>query len=551
MARQTFRLNLGSAEFPFLSSTYGRSIVYPQQDMHYIRPNAFSGSEADKNIGIPQLIFCENVMPTSYGWRSIDYIVSIQNTGVADFDQAFYVRDAGEARTLFVPGISSTTCKRYTYDASANLWSSSAKTVPAGSKCTVASLKSRTFVHVEFDDEFWEWNAGWSNVTLTALTPANIKGLVAAVSYLIAYDYNTIYWSSTTDPTDFTPSLTTGAGSQRVLEVKGRIVVCYPTANGFVIYTTSNVVLAKYSGNTRFPWVYKEIQNSAGIEDQEQATPQGNGQNLYVNSTNGMMLMSPLKAEQEFPTLNEFFAARQIEQYNTATKNIDLVQLVNKPLTKIEFVANRWLVISYGKVSLTHALIYDAALKRWGKLRIDHIDCFEFFGNAGTSGSTIALTWAQVAGTWVQQVNTWAQYGSIISGGSASLTIPYRSLGFLRADGQVKVVNFERAVVSDSAILVIGRIQFLRDKLWEIHEVEAESMEVSDATQPQTKMCIWTSFDGLNYPSKIYPYRVPRAAGTKTQKWNSRITGINHALAFEGNFDLNSVIARGKIAGSR
>src|SRR5258706_2975935 len=159
MAQQIFRLNLRSADFPFLSGLYGRTIVYPQQDMHYIRPNAFSGVDADSNIGIPQMMFCENVMPTTYGYESIDYALTIQGLGGATlFDQAFYLRDASENRTLFVPGISNgTTAKRYTYDAATNTWNNSDKTVPAGAKVTVANLKARTFIHAEFDDEFWEW----------------------------------------------------------------------------------------------------------------------------------------------------------------------------------------------------------------------------------------------------------------------------------------------------------------------------------------------------------------------------------------------------------
>lgn len=546
MSRQTFRLNLTSAEFPFLSGIYGRSIVYPQQDMHYIRPNAFTGTEADKNIGIPQMIFCENVMPASYGLQSVDYVLAVQPTAVSDFDQGLYLRDAAENRTLFVPGILGTTCKRYTYDAGTNIWSSSSKTVPAGGRCTVASLKSRTFVHVEFDDEFWEWTGAWANVTLTGLTAANIKGLVAANAYLIAYDHNTIYWSSTLDPVDFVPSLITGAGSQRILANKGRIVICYPTDDGFVIYTTTNTIVARYSNNTRFPWVYKEVKNSAGIADLEHATPQGDGGNLYVYTTNGMMLYGPTKAEQAFPTLNEFLGCRQLEQYNAITKAIDLIVLDTNPLVKIEFVANRWLVISYGKTSLTHALIFDAALKRWGKLRIDHVDCFEFFGNAGTAGSVASLKWSQLAGTWAQQNNTWFEYGYIISGGSASLTVPYRSLAFLKADGSVRVVNFDNNAVNDASVLLVGKIQFLRDRLWTISEVEAEGM----GTEAWTKMSIWSSRDGLNFNSKIYPYKAKDSSG-KFQHWQAMVTAKNHSLMFEGNFNLYTVVARGLAAGKR
>jgi hypothetical protein len=557
VARQTFRLNLGSANFPFLSDLYGQSIVFPQQDMHYIRPNAFSGAEADTNIGIPQIIFCENVFPTTYGFQSVAFDVAIQNTNHADFDEAFYLRDAGEARTLFVPGINGIDCNRYTYDQVANIWSISYKAVPSGAKCTVANLKSRTFVHAAFDDEFWEWTGAWGNVTLTGLTPANMQGLVAANAYLIAYDYNTVYWSSTTDPTDFVPSLISGAGSQRILANKGRIVICRPIEDGYIIYTTENVIIAKYSGNTRFPWIFREIKNSGGTADPEHTCPDGDESQIYHYSTDGMALIQATKAKKDFAAVDEFLGCRKIESFNAVTNNIDITYLTDKPRVKITFIASRWLVISYGAVTLTHAVVYDTVLKRWGKVRIDHVDCFEFSGNPGTVGSTTSLTWAQLPGTWAQQNNTWAEYGSIISGGSGSLNVPYRSLAFLRADGQVKVVDFDFNNLNDISYLLLGRVQFLRDRLWTIQEVWAETVD-RPLTVPQNSFEIWSTYDGRSYASKIIPWREKikiisaNAQGAdKIAHWKARKTAKSHSLFFKGNFNLDSVAARGILGGKR
>lgn len=546
MARQTFRLNLSSSEFPFLSGQYGRSIVFPQQDMHYIRPNAFTGTEADKNIGIPQMIFCENVMPTANGYQSISYLFPIQGTIHVDFDQAFYLRDASENSTLFVPGVNGTSCQRYTYDQVANVWSASNKVVPSGAKCTVANLKSRTFVKSAFHTELWEWTGAWSNAAVPALVLANIQGVVAANSYLVAYDYNTIYWSSTLDPLDFLPSLVTGAGSQRILAAKGRIIVCYPIEDGFIVHTTKNAVIAKYSGNARFPWTFKEIKNSQGLANQEHATPEGDGLNQYVWTTSGLMTYGPIRGDQIFPALSEFLGERRIELYNAATKAIDVLDLVDSPVVKIDYIGARYLCISYGQaLPMTHCVIFDAALKRWGKCRINHVDVFAFNGNAGTAGASTALTWAQLPGSWAQQNNTWFEYGAIISGGAASLNIPYRILGFLGADGSIKVASFDWSDTTDVAVMHIGRLQFLRNNLWTLHEIDAEVVN----TEPQTKMAILTSLDGANPLPAVYPYRMPSIG--KQQSWRAKVTGINHTLRFEGNFNLNSIVARGTIDGTR
>lgn len=550
MATSKVRCNLLAADFPLLSGLYGKSVVVAQNDMHYVRPNAFTGSEADKNIGIPQNIFCENVLPSSYGLQSIAFDAAVVGGVVAqtDFDQAFYLRDVSEARTLFVPGISGTNCKRYTYDQATKTWVNSTKTVPAGSKCTVSSLKKRTFVHVEFDDEFWEWNAAWSNIVFTGLTAANIKGILASSGYNICYDYDTIYWSSVTDPVDFVPSLATGAGSEKPLDVKGRIVVCYPTDSGFLIHTTSNVVSVRYSGNIRFPWVYKEIKNSSGISDQEQTTPDGEAATLYTFSNDGLMQISTTKADQVFPAISEFLACRLIESWNAVTKTIDKITLTDRPVTKVDFIGNRWLVISYGAVALTHALVYDSALKRWGKVRVDHVDAFEFQGNPGTPGSTASLAWANLAGAWVSQNVAWASYGLVISGGTASFTFPYKSLAFLQANGTVQVANFDYMDTRGLGVLYLGRVQFVRNHLTELLEIEAEGMK----DEAQNALAVITTFptERMVAPTVTYVYRMPKLSGSEFTKWQTWLTGVNHTLRFEGNFRLATVEVRGKDGGS-
>lgn len=546
MSRQTFRLNLLASEFPLVSDNYGRSIVLPQQDMHYVRPNAFTGSEADRNIGIPQLIFCENVMPASWGLQSIGYTLAVNSAGVGDFDDAIYLRDATDNRTLFSPGVTGVNAKRYTYNATTQVWSTSPIVVPSGAKCTVANIKTRTIVKFAFDTSFYEWTGVWAAFVIPALVPANILGVVAANAYLICYDRNTIYWSATNDITDFVPSLVTGAGSQRALSIKGDIRLCLPIDDGFIIYTTLNVVVAKYSGNTRFPWVYKEVKNSAGLLENGHACAAGENNNYYQYSTNGLMLNSLTKSEQKFTPVNEFLGQRYFETWNPATRSMASVALDRVPNVRIQFVANRWLVISYGNaVNMSFALIWDSALQRWGKLKISHVDCFEYFGDTGSTGTTQTVTWAQLVGTWAQQIGPWSDYGSLTVGGASSLTVPYKSLAFLQADGAVRVVNFDRANINDDSVAIIGKIQFQRNNLFEMHEVLVEGM----GNELQSKLLVQSCIDGYNVSSSIYPSKTSSAG--KFQKWNMKLCAINHNLVFTGNFDFKTIIAWGKQAGKR
>lgn len=543
MSRQTYRANLSASEFPLLMDLRGRTISVPTQgDTHYIRPNGFSGLEADKDIGIPQIIFCENVVPFSAGFQSVDYTVPIQPIAANDFDQMFYLRDVNENRTMFVPAGG----KCYIYNTSTNLWVSVPKTVPAGSICSVANVKQRTFVHFSGNANFYEWTLGaLSNVTLAGLTPANIRGLTSANSYLVAWDYDTVYWSSTITPTDFVPSLATGAGSQKVLALKGRIVYCKQTEEGFVIYTTTSAIYARYSGNIRFPWVFAEIKGASGIGFPDDACDDSDGTSIYVNTNDGLMSFDRIKANDVFPTVSEFLACGMLEQYNYSTKTVDVVTYVGRPKTKISFIASRWLVISYGTTAImSHALIYDTSLKRWGKLRINHVDCFEYFGDTSNSSGD-AVAWVNLVGAWQQQPKAWAAYGTVQSGGVASSTTPYKSIGFLGADGKISVVDFQFTTTSDVGILYLGRFQFVRARLATLIDVEAEGQD--DGIN--SKLAILTSYDGKNVDKTTYPLKTKAKNGLS--KWQMRLTGVNHVLRFEGNFQLNTVQLRTLLNGER
>jgi hypothetical protein len=81
-------------------------------------------------------------------------------------------------------------------------------------------------------------------VTLTGLVAADILGVVGVSGYLIAWTKSVIAWSSLLSPTDFTPSLATGAGGGSVQGARGDIVVCLAHTVGFVVYTNQNAVAA-------------------------------------------------------------------------------------------------------------------------------------------------------------------------------------------------------------------------------------------------------------------------------------------------------------------
>lgn len=544
MARQTFRANLGSADFPLISDHYGQTVVVGKQDIHYIRPNSFSGSLADKNIGIPQIIFAENVMPFANGYQSISYTMPIAAGAFTDADKAMYLKDASEAKTLFVPAGGQ--CR--IYNSNTATWGSDPKTVPAGSFCSIAYLKGRTFVHFSEGTDFYEWDgSALPAATVSGLTPANILGIVSANSYLIAWDGDTIYWSSTLDPLDFVPSLSTGAGSEKPLGLRGQIKYCKPSVDGFIIYCESGAHYARYSNNIRFPWNFSPIPGSSGVRGDDTICDEVHETKTYLYGSDGLMSIDRTKAQLVFPTVTEFLAGiKRLEQYNSVTKVIETIEYTGALLVKLAFLGKRWLVISYGINDYTHALIYDVILERWGKVKITHVDAFEFFGSGGTGGSFVGVAWQDVPTDWnAQAAFAWNEFGPVLATGAGDETMPYKSIAFLKNNGEVHVVDFAHTSNNADAVLYLGRFQFIRDRLVTLQDVRCE--EVGPNTSD--KMDILTSYDGTNIDKVTEPMLVQNKG--RLRVWQSRVTGYNHILRFKNNFRLNTVALRVMLNGSR
>jgi hypothetical protein len=72
MAQIAYRGNLSSAYFPLVSRFHGRTVIVPGSDNNFSR-QLQSSADLDKDIGIPQVYYCHNVMPTGQGYLSVGY----------------------------------------------------------------------------------------------------------------------------------------------------------------------------------------------------------------------------------------------------------------------------------------------------------------------------------------------------------------------------------------------------------------------------------------------------------------------------------------------
>lgn len=238
-----------------------------------------------------------------------------------------------------------------------------------------------------------------SAITETPDPLAQVEGIMSARDRLGAWTkLNKIHWSSPSDVTDFTPSKTTQANELSVNAIRGNIVHCLGYDNGFVIYSTGNVVIGRYVGG-QFIYDFKAIEQSSGCIDPRHIT--GNLSSHYYWSELGLQVVIPSKGDAQvldqaltdwlnkyrFPIQlklvnNRFlaiglqyephkFSYRQQREATTPSAVQDgyLAQPFNPP-SDVSFP-----VVLFGRnlyPTFKRALLFDILLSKWGTCDVDH-----------------------------------------------------------------------------------------------------------------------------------------------------------------------------------
>jgi len=499
MSQVVYRANLSAKSFPFLSQNWGRTVIVPQYDNTFSRDLA-SSEDADRDIGIPQIFYCHNVMPHQQGFQSVGYTSVNAGTlilgGTARVAKdIFLVRD-GAGNSIYL-------C----YDTNGNMYKLVGETWiflqdMLSSDITFAYVSGVTYIFSS-KKGCWKYDFGTGllvSVTLTGLSIVDILGITYSAGYLIAWTLSSVAWSSTIDPTDFTPSLVTGAGGGAVESARGTIVACVAHIQGFIVYTTANAVVAAFSGNTRFPFNFREIVASGGLTSLNNVTYDANTGNHYAYTTSGLQLISTTQTQTILPEATDFISGKLFEDYDESTDTFYSTPLSATMMKRVAMISDRYLVISYGMFSLTHALVYDLTDKRWGKLRIEHVACFEY-----------------------------QLYSPVL------IEIPRQSIAFLGKDGTIQVVDFSVNSISSNGVICLGKYQFIRQRLLQLDEIECENFIIGY----NPTVLVLSALDGKN-TTKSVP--VPLANNNLYRRYGCSAVGKNHSLVFRGAFSLVSLV---------
>ncbi len=531
MAQIPYRANLQSMSFPLLSELSGRTIINPQADNTYARFVSADG-QSPVDTGIPQIFYCHNVMPSTYGWQSVRYNLKYSpppgQTGL-DFENAYLIYagqviDAGGGNTI----LQSTGFKSYFAIAGtgpnkcfilggAGVWDPvlGAPAIPAGCVITVATVNGVSYIYFSGIGCYIFNNNTGSLIprTLAGLDVVNTLGIVPANGYLNAWNKTGVAWSSTVNVEDFVPSDVSGAGGGQVQEAKGEIVTAVATSLGYILFTKENAVSVIYSGNAEFPWNFKAIPASGGISSAELVSrDQAQGfQQAYT--TNGMQQISHARCNTITPNITDFIAGNTFEDFDSTTNTFTSTNFDWTMRKKLAVIADRYIVISYGlspTADMTHALVLDLAQTRMGKLKITHTSCFELRSISATTTE-----------------------------------IPRDSIAFLQRDGTVRVVDFGLLEDSPDSVLILGKFQYVRQKMVELNQVEVECVETVDTF---TAHAI-PSLNGKTFGTAMPGYLLETQDNYRKYAWDGAI-GVNVSWLFKGTFNINSLVGWFSLVGN-
>lgn len=572
MAQNIFRLNVTASQFPFLSDQDGASVIVPGQDTYFVRPNAFTGETADKNIGIPQFLFIENVMPTSYGVTSVGFEENTPNYpgDLLQTDQVIYLRGATGRR--YLANFNRQNGRFFIYSPEITQWIQVVQASVSLSQAYTCMVKGRCFFAFKNNPEIYEFK-GFNTITntfdfttfnsfggISDLTP--IFGITSANNYLILFTRTMIFYTIPTEVygslPDFTPSLgTTGAASETPSVLKGIILTCLPTQDGFYIFTSTNIIAAYYSGNVKFPWTYRELEGSSAINDLNGIATDRDGYPKYCYTSSGLLKIGKSSCTPAQIEASEFIGNNIYEYFDWPTKEIIRVETAAPLSISLAYVANRWLVISYGASGsgFSHAIIWDEHLKRWGKIAKQHARAVEYFGVPATIESFAGLTYGDLLDanyTYQDLLDmgwTYATLGGANYAGNPDIALEYKSLGFVELGGKVQTVNFSQSTLTDISVAILGRIQFTRSSRFKIVSIWLERIS-DDPTTNGTQIAVLSSNDMRNAAKVNYGFKKLTAAGGVRKYQYARAEGINHQLRFEGDFELATIIVVGTRTGS-
>lgn len=551
MTQIQVRANLLATDFALVSKFQGRTVLINRYDQRTPASDGSSTTGRD-NDAQPEVYYMHNVLPTIHGYKSVAYKEVVQHLtgvifttivpfrgvgGTSDQDRG-YLGFTTDGRTFMV-----STLNGYWVDITPP---GQPITGPHGpTEITTATVLGITYIcYSDFGIFTVNMTTQAMVVTnLTGITENLIRGISASNNYLLLHDGEIVYWSSALDPLDFVPSLITGAGSGTPASTGGAIVLISPLSTGFAIYTTTNIIISLYSGNTRFPWIFKEANNSSGIANVTAVASAGDDGSNYAWTSAGLLKVTLSGAAPVLPDVTDFISGNIIEDYDPVTKKLTVTPITGKLYVQLSYSSARYVIVSYGRkqYEMDYAIVYDLALKRVGKLKISHAAPLEFIMDYADGG----ITYAQSA-TTTDYITFTASAGLTIAQSTILSDTPAdakHTTAFMSTSGGIFLAISDYANYTSDAVILLGKYQLVRNNLVSVQGVTVETI---DAINSNFSVSDIVTYGGAIYQDATQMFQIGNG---DTRQYLARLTGVNHSFLIEGAFNLVSFVINFSVHG--
>lgn len=550
MGQVAYRANLSSATFPMTIADGGRTVIIPGSDNNFDRRVDPTGSQLD--AGIPQALYMENVFPTVNGYQSVGWINPVLGMTLA---AGTLIWRKFDVKSLSGATISSALL----FQTNAGVLTSGADgrgtvTVVGGAPSNPATLTSAVvnnicYLYDSGSSRLYTVTGGFS-LTLTEVTASvtplgffTSQGIIAicgSSNYLIAVALTTVFWSSTTTPTDFVSSLVSGAGQINPNDLIGGILTARQAAAGFYLYTSGSVNYAQYTGNSRYPFKFTPVKNVNGINTQTDADTgkfisgdvDSIGQ-IIVDKNNSIKFIEQNQAKDGMIEAANFLFTTNTQELLNYTTNVFTSQVCRTLYSSIFLYYNRYVFISINDSitatgtlrQYTHVIVFDIALNRYGKIKVTHDFISEVsvgFETAGINSKILPVFIDGVAGT-VKYLN-FDIYGTLLPTNAT-----YEAM---------------------QGVLLLGKFQYARSRFLKLEEIEIEGPQnTSIVATPNFSCSLFPSLDGRNFGAAV-PLTASYLSGG-VAKFPCHQTAQNISVLLKGAFNVNTLQLRFTPAGNR
>lgn len=492
----SLKVNLTSPVYIPRSDGFSRTLLDPNKNI-------------EDNKGLPQPYFIQDALPTKGGYTAVDFMQSAPSPGGANlFKEGFFLLDANNLPYYFFPQNQAT---QYIY--AGGLWRVATIVGATSGAYSFSQVRQQSYICFP-GNGLYTYNVETNALTkavLIGIQESGIKGVANAKGYNILFTDTQLYWSSVLNPLDFVPSLSTGAGTNQIQDIRGRITTVLPIKDGFITYSERNAISATFSGNLAFPWVFKEIEGSNSVSASTQVSYEANLLNHIIwSEDSGFMQLSKTSAEPAWPEITDYIRSKLVETLVLTPPRL-VTAVAPSAAVKVVALSSRYVCLSHQEVvagtgEFAQVIIYDLGLQRWGKIAKTHVDVLRY----STTLSTTAL----------------------------ALESPLFSL--LSKTGEISSYfqiewQTQRTLASTPAIL-IGKFTSSSSYTTDILGVEVES------SLPSTEVWLLTSLDGKTIAEVTKLQALADTNLKEVRNYPCYQSGKWHSLLITGGFSLTAVI---------